>query len=1051
MLKSTQRGFAHILLVLILLVGLVVIVYLVQTKTNLFPKADEGRGPIRGQSGDLWADVVLGQKDFSQINAGTAANKVWLAHGVIVDHTVTPNRMYIYDSGNNRVLGFSSDNFNQCIHSATNPLNCSADLVIGQPDFTSSGCNLDSAYQGFPLRAKASEKTLCGLNEAQLSISEGGSGSSMAVDKEGNLYVTDFSNHRVLKYNQPFNRTEKTNLAADEVWGQDNFIGNNCNKAQVNTNGSLATASPSDSSLCFTWGNSNNWTAGVDVDSGNNVWVVDSGNNRVLRFPNGSKHADLVLGQPNFSSNGPGSNLNQLKDPSVVRVTVRGVYVADRGNNRVLLYSGALSSGMEGQIFGNDFLSPAGIDIDPNRDNTIWIDNVGKGFVEPWDENTKQKVTSLGQLSNGGYSAGVTGSIGITKPEGNMLYFDRRGHDVFLAIKNSNNTFQTAKPLFGQNPGSDKSVFTPSGLAISDDQLILVDGRVVFWDHPLNSNGQLNLTTNQPANGFVDAISFTEGYFSCCYGLKVDKAKTVGSAAHNHLYTSLSLAGGTLPRVEIFNLPLHTGDRPIKTISVPYTQGYAVLGRPNERIKSQENPYTGFHGFLPTDDGRFLWLSLSDQSRVVRLKDRLGRILADPAVGQADLVVDVILGQTDTTGTTCNRGQTPATPNSMCFPGMMSFDLNGNLWVSDHSLEIRGNSRLLEFEASLFPTNTTQLIIAPNASKVIPSISSWEPAFLGNKMVVGLNPYGASPNSNGGWFPAIYTNPLTATTPTDYIKDYYSMALPATFDNRGNLYMADLDRARVLIYKDPFNQQGATITPPPPVNPPPVITPPVNPPPPSVITSDNQSPQVSITTSAVSGTATNSVLRGSDVTIQANATDNVGVTKTEFYVDNNLTCSDSASPYNCLYNVPNNAITTHTLRAKAYDSAGNSALSNQVSLFVRAGATSTPTVTATAAPSANNDTQAPQVSITYPRPFLGYAVLRKNVNVLIQAAANDNVGVTKLEFYVDNRLLTCPVTSIANSCLWRTPGVSFLIYNLAVKAYDAAGNSSTTSVKAYVY
>ena len=41
----------------------------------------------------------------------------------------------------------------------------------------------------------------------------------MALDASGNLYVTDFFNHRVLKYLNPFT----TDSVADDFWGQDGF------------------------------------------------------------------------------------------------------------------------------------------------------------------------------------------------------------------------------------------------------------------------------------------------------------------------------------------------------------------------------------------------------------------------------------------------------------------------------------------------------------------------------------------------------------------------------------------------------------------------------------------------------------------------------------------------------------------------------------------------------------------------------------------------------------------------------------------------------------
>src|SRR6266536_5639256 len=202
----------------------------------------------RGISGDRSADRIFGKPGFSEINPyTTVGGKLWLPHGVVVDRTNPGgNRLYVYDAGNNRILGFD---LNTCRSSLTDPLGCTADIVIGQPNMGTSACNGDSGFQNYPSLAPAGASSFCGLQEAQLSISEGGSGSSMVVDAAGNLYVTDFWNHRVLKYNDPFG----TDRVADDLWGQVDFVGNGCNKGL---------ASPNATTLCFTWGSSNNWTAG---------------------------------------------------------------------------------------------------------------------------------------------------------------------------------------------------------------------------------------------------------------------------------------------------------------------------------------------------------------------------------------------------------------------------------------------------------------------------------------------------------------------------------------------------------------------------------------------------------------------------------------------------------------------------------------------------------------------------------------------------------------------------------------------------------------------
>jgi hypothetical protein len=89
-------------------------------------------------------------------------------------------------------------------------------------------------------------------------------------------------------------------------------------------------------------------------------------------------------------------------------------------------------------------------------------------------------------------------------------------------------------------------------------------------------------------------------------------------------------------------------------------------------------------------------------------------------------------------------------------------------------------------------------------------------------------------------------------------------------------------------------------------------------------------PSVEITSptggSSVSGT----------VTISANAADNVGVAKVEFWVGGTLLGSDTSAPYSISWNTKNYS-GSQTLTAKAFDAAGNAATSNVVTVSVTAG------------------------------------------------------------------------------------------------------------------
>ncbi|HWS70484.1 MAG TPA: Ig-like domain-containing protein, partial [Thermoanaerobaculia bacterium] len=92
--------------------------------------------------------------------------------------------------------------------------------------------------------------------------------------------------------------------------------------------------------------------------------------------------------------------------------------------------------------------------------------------------------------------------------------------------------------------------------------------------------------------------------------------------------------------------------------------------------------------------------------------------------------------------------------------------------------------------------------------------------------------------------------------------------------------------------------------------------------------SDTTAPTVSVTAptagSTVSGT----------VSINASASDNVGVAKVEFYVDGALRSTDTTSPYSWSWNTTTFADSTHTIVAKAYDAANNMGTSGNVSVTV---------------------------------------------------------------------------------------------------------------------
>jgi hypothetical protein len=183
---------------------------------------------------------------------------------------------------------------------------------------------------------------------------------------------------------------------------------------------------------------------------------------------------------------------------------------------------------------------------------------------------------------------------------------------------------------------------------------------------------------------------------------------------------------------------------------------------------------------------------------------------------------------------------------------------------------------------------------------------------------------------------------------------------------------------------------------------------------------DTTAPTVSITAPANSATVSGTV------SVTASASDNVGVSKVEFYVNSVLQTTDTSSPYTFSWNTTALANGSYTLSAKAYDAANNIGQSSTVTVTVN-----------------NPDTTAPTVSITAPA---NSATVSGTVSVT--ASASDNVGVSKVEFYVNN-VLQKTDTSSPYTFSWNTTALANGSYTLSAKAYDTANNigqSSTVTV-----
>lgn len=467
-------------------IALIAFVTLVFLTGSVLP-ARAGSGP--GSTGDTVADVVLGQLNFTSNLANTTdPSSMSTPEGMIVDTTVNPNRVYVSDSGCSRVLGWAS------VSALANGKG--ADIVIGQPNFTtcagnSTGLNASSLSSPDGLAVDAAGNLyvvdlgnnrvlvypkpfasgftagepatlVFGQNGNFTANSCNGGGPTptastlcgpdgIGVDKNGNVYVSERNNVRMLEFDNAF---ATSNTKANRVFGQcgnftKNIANNNCASPPVS-------GPPS----------ANNFTGpldGIAINPANcDVWVSDEGGNRVLQFQNptgaascsatsSGTTAHLVLGQPGFTTNncnnGNLTGPSQLCTPKDVHVDSSGnVLVADWTNSRTLMYPTPAANGAAATIaFGQPSTStfngcnPAPGISATSECNPLGVgqDSAGNVFVS--DDRNNRVLRYSTPLSSGEAASLVLGEADFTHNSGNFVdasslnfplspYVDSLGH-----------------------------------------------------------------------------------------------------------------------------------------------------------------------------------------------------------------------------------------------------------------------------------------------------------------------------------------------------------------------------------------------------------------------------------------------------------------------------------------------------------------------------------------------------------------------------------------------------------------------------------------------
>jgi uncharacterized protein (TIGR03437 family) len=536
--------------------------------------------------------------------------------------------------------------------------------------------------------------TVTNLNPDLSAIGGMDSPSGIALDTTGSapiLYVADTVNNRILAWKNATSATLTNLQKPDMVIGQPDFY--------TTLPGINAASGPSRL----------NYPSGLLVDSSGNLYVADSGNNRILRFPtpfganNNKGQPDVVLGQPDpFTSRKPNqdgapaantiylSNLNGTTYTSAMALDGSGnLYVVDAGNDRVLGYPAAsLKSGNFG---------PAA---------TILLGQAGFASV----------ASPIGQLDlthlyiPSGVAIDSSGNIFVTDAIYRIMVYAPPASNAIGPpairiggfVQGSSGVSQSSL----NNPGAVVMLNNGPAVADSGNNRILIFDAFSSADWTVKSGDKTDSTPPPVAIGVIGQADYVSGLSN--QGQAQPSATTLSNPA------ALAVAGTDVFVVDTSNhrvlvypnsgSPGSAGGAPAATVVL------GQAGFPYSSVNAMNGTGFWFTPGVTFDGDAGIVVDSSSATPHLYISDpNNNRVLgfADARMVGPGVAPDLVLGEPDFVTPVCNYGgvrvsspapgqlATQPTQSSLCYPTGLAVDSStGDLYVADSE-----NSRVLRFPA----------------------------------------------------------------------------------------------------------------------------------------------------------------------------------------------------------------------------------------------------------------------------------------------------------------------------------------------------------------
>ena len=392
----------------------------------------------------------------------------------------------------------------------------------------------------------------------------------VAVDLAGNLFIADSGNNRIRRL------TPGGVISTIAGSGVPGFSGD----------GGAAVSAALNSPL------------GIAVDAAGNLFIADTGNNRIRKVaPGGVISTVAGSGVPNFSGDGGAAVNAALNSPLGIAVDAAGnLFIADSGNNRIRKVA---PGGSIATVAGNGnggFSGDAGLATSASLNNpyAVAADAAGNLFIADADNSRIRKVAPDGVVvtvaGNRGYrfegdGTAATGAV-LNAPV--ALALDTAGN-LFIA-DSGNNRIRKVSPD-GIIATVAASLAAPSGVAVDAAGNLLIADRFNNLVRKVTPGGIITTAAGAGDSGFSgDGGPATSAMLSLPSGVTVDAAGNLFIADQANERIRKVTPGGTITTVAGNGREGFSGDGgPATSASLSLPSGVAIDAAGNLFIADTNN------------------------------------------------------------------------------------------------------------------------------------------------------------------------------------------------------------------------------------------------------------------------------------------------------------------------------------------------------------------------------------------------------------------------------------------------------------------------------